>query len=122
MEEVFDQVEKIDLSERVLMTRSLLKESIEAMDEDFRKDKNKDKLLSKFDQEQSYLFTDVVMYMLEKDGVVVAVIISGNVAKKLLMKCINVNMDFEHFQLTQDRYILVNICVSINFQGVAQFS
>ena len=102
------------------MTRSLLKESIDAMDEDFRKDENKDKLLSKFDQEQSYLFTDVVMYMLEKDGVVVAVIISGNVAKKLLIKCIN--MDFEQFQLTQDRYILVNICVSINFQGVAQFS
>ena len=45
------------------------------MDEDFRKDKAKYKLLSQVDQEQSYLSVDIVMHMS-----------SGYVAKKRLRK------------------------------------
>lgn len=71
------------LSELILTTRTLLKEFIYAMDEDFTKDENKHKLLSQFDQERSYLSTDIVMHILDKGDVVVAVIISGYVAKTL---------------------------------------
>lgn len=53
------------------------------MDEDFTKDENKHKLLSQFDQERSYLSTDIVMHILDKGDVVVAVIISGYVGKTL---------------------------------------
>ena len=74
---------EIVLSELILTTRTLLKEFIYAMDEDFTKDENKHKLLSQFDQERSYLSTDIVMNILDKGDVVVAVIISGYVAKTL---------------------------------------
>lgn len=54
------------------------------MDEDSRKSESKDKLLLQFDQELIYLSTYIAMYMLDKDGVKIVVIIFGYEVKKLV--------------------------------------
>lgn len=48
---------------------------------------NKNKLLSQFEHELSYLSTDISMCMLHKDGAEVLVVISDFVAKRRLWKC-----------------------------------
>ena len=48
---------------------------------------NKNKLLSQFEHELSYLSTDISMCMLHKDGAEVLVVISDFVAKRHLWKC-----------------------------------
>ena len=47
------------------LTRSLLNESNDTMDEDSRKNESKDKLLLQFDQELIYRSTYIAMYMLD---------------------------------------------------------
>ena len=48
---------------------------------------NKNKLLSQFEHELSYLSTDISMCMLQKDGPEVLVVISDIVTKRHLWKC-----------------------------------
>ena len=48
---------------------------------------NKNKLLSQFEHELSYLSTDISMCMLHEDGAEVLVVISDFVAKRHLWKC-----------------------------------
>ena len=63
------------------MTRSLLR-NIEGINEDLRKDENKDKLLSQVDQRLRCLSKDIARCTLHLHGVEAAAVISGYVAKK----------------------------------------
>ena len=77
---------EMELSERVLLTTSLLKESVVIFGEDLRKENMDESLLIPADDELNSLSSDLESFMLNEEGVEVAAVIAGYISKVIFDK------------------------------------
>ena len=75
-----------ELSERVFLTTSLLKESVDTFGEDLRKENMDESLLILVDDELNALSSDLESCMLDEERVEVAAVIAGYISKVIFDK------------------------------------